>query len=114
MNDRCARCGRVLGVDEASMALGENEICQGCYRPTPPTAKTWEIGDGNGREITVIARHFAVAELAQRIYDRCDECLQASDMLEFFPDQPELHTTTSLHRAMLAAGCEIETDGGTK
>jgi hypothetical protein len=70
--------------------------------------RRWEIGDGGGREMVVVARGRETIDLAQAIYDRCDECLQAWDMLEFFPGRPELHTTSQLHGAMLAAGCEID------
>lgn len=68
--------------------------------------QTYTVGY-RGREITVVADD-TVQDLAARIYEVADEedgTLQAQQMVELFPGQPTLHTTTPLFVALMHAGC---------
>lgn len=66
------------------------------------TQSIFEVGD-HGSERLLAAEGEAVA-LCQQIYDETYDVVHADDMLRYFPGRPELHRTTSLYRAMLAAG----------
>ena len=46
------------------------------------------------------------ARLARRIYNASDDDGNVACHADFFPGHPELHTTMSLYRALLAAGCD--------
>ncbi len=65
------------------------------------------VGDRYGNEHALLARGDAI-ELATRVYAASDDegIIQAWDMVSLFPGQVEMHTTTRVHIALLAAGCE--------
>ncbi len=73
-------------------------------------SKSFTIGDSSRQEMTLVARGAECVALATRIYtddESEDGIIQADAMLSYFPGQPELHTTTNLCAALLAAGCQI-------
>ena len=63
---------------------------------------------GNDQQNEVRLSYTAEMEdLVNAIWDAADDegTIQAGQMVDLFPGQPILHTTTSTYRALLAAGC---------